>query len=162
MITREKSVPVLTWLAFYVCTCLAAAGAIWFGGDLNANGWVSPNFAPPSWVSGPVWTTLYLLIATSGYLISKSPHNLAGLAIALWCVQMTPNTIWTPVFFGAFDLKGSLFIIVILWLSITVYIPIAFKAARPAAYLFIPYWFWVSFAAFLNFSYLQINAGAKL
>ena len=73
---------------------------------------------------------------------------------------MTANTIWTPVFLGAFDLRGSLFIIVILWLSITVYIPMAFKAARLAAYLFIPYWFWVSFAAFLNFSYLQINAGA--
>mgnify|MGYP001184139631 FL=1 len=160
MINREKSIPVLTWLAFYVCTCLAAAGAIWFGGDLNANGWVSPSFAPPPWVFGPVWTTLYLLIATSGYLISKSHHNLTGLAIALWCVQMTANAIWTPVFFGAFDLRGSLFIIGVLWLSITVYIPIALKATKLAGYLFIPYWFWVSFAAFLNFSYLQLNAEA--
>ena len=81
VINKEKGIPVLTWLAFYVCTCLAAAGAIWFGGDLNANGWVSPSFAPPSWVFGPVWSTLYLLIATSGYLISKSDQKLAGLAI---------------------------------------------------------------------------------
>ncbi len=160
MINIEKFIPVATWLAFYVCTCLAAAGAIWFGGDLNANGWVSPSFAPPPWVFGPVWTTLYLLIATSGYLISKSHNNLAGLALALWCVQMTANTIWTPVFFGAFDLKGSLFVIAILWLSITVYIPIALKANRLAGYLFTPYWLWVSFAAYLNFSYLQLNVGA--
>ncbi len=160
MIKLEKTTPVLTWLTFYSCTCLAAAGAIWFGGDLNANGWVSPRFAPPSWVFGPVWTTLYLLIATSGYLISKSHHNLVGLALALWCVQMTANTIWTPVFFGAFDLKGSFFIILILWLSITVYIPTAFKINKLSGYLFTPYWMWVSFAAYLNFSYLQINTEA--
>ncbi len=161
MINREKITSALTWLAFYVCTCLAAAGAIWFGGDLNANGWVSPSFAPPTWVFGPVWTTLYLLIATSGYLISRSHHELVGLASALWCIQMTANTIWTPIFFGAFDLKGSLFIIVILWLSITAYIPIALKINWLAGYLFIPYWFWVSFAAYLNFSYLQLNGGAQ-
>ena len=160
MINKEKIIPLLTWLAFYVCTCLAAAGAIWFGGDLNANGWVSPSFAPPPWVFGPVWSTLYFLIATSGYLISKSHHNLAGLAVALWCLQMTANTIWTPVFFGAFDLKGSLFIIAILWLSITAYIPIALKANRLSGYLFVPYWFWVSFASGLNYSYLLLNSGA--
>ena len=73
---------------------------------------------------------------------------------------MTANTIWTPVFFGAFDLKGSFFIILILWLSITVYIPTAFKINKLSGYLFTPYWMWVSFAAYLNFSYLQINTEA--
>jgi tryptophan-rich sensory protein len=71
---------------------------------------------------------------------------------------MTANTIWTPVFFGAFDLRGSLFIIAILWLSITAYIPIALKANKLAGYLFTPYWLWVSFAAYLNFAYLKLNA----
>tara|TARA_B100001093_G_scaffold105815_1_gene98135 strand:+ start:1215 stop:1706 length:492 start_codon:yes stop_codon:yes gene_type:complete len=148
----------LIWSGFYGSTCIAASGAFWFVGDLNANEWIAPTLAPPAWLFGPVWTTLYLLIATSGYLLVSNKHNqLLGLALALWCLQMTANTLWTPVFFGAFDLLGALFISCILWLSISSYILVTFKINRTACYLFIPYWIWVSFATFLNYSYLKLN-----
>jgi tryptophan-rich sensory protein len=149
---------VLTWSGFYGSTCIAAAGAFWFVGDLNANGWIAPVFAPPAWLFGPVWTTLYLLIATSAYrLVSMGQNRLLGLALGLWCLQMTANTLWTPVFFGAFDLEGALFISCILWLSITSYILVSFRIDRWACYLFVPYWVWVSFATFLNYSFLKFN-----
>lgn len=148
----------LTWLGFYGSTCIAAAGAFWFAGDLNANGWVSPSFAPPAWLFGPVWTTLYLFIATSAYrLVTKGQSQFLGLALGLWCLQMTANTLWTPVFFGAFDLEGALYLSCILWFSISSYILVSFKVDRTACYLFIPYWFWVSFATFLNYAYLNLN-----
>jgi benzodiazapine receptor len=149
---------VLTWSGFYGSTCIAAAGAFWFVGDLNANGWIAPVFAPPAWLFGPVWTTLYLLIATSAYrLVSMGQNRLLGLALGLWCLQMTANTLWTPVFFGAFDLEGALFISCILWLSITSYILVSFRIDRWACYLFVPYWVWVSFATFLNYSFHKFN-----
>ena len=149
---------VLTWLGFYGSTCIAAAGAFWFAGDLNANDWVSPVFAPPAWLFGPVWTILYLLIATSAYrLVRLGQNQLLGLALGLWCIQMTANTLWTPVFFGAFDLSGALYVSCLLWLSISSYILVSFRIDRLACYLFIPYWFWVSFATFLNYTYLKLN-----
>ena len=152
-----KYVATSNWLCFYGSTCIAAAGSFWFVGDLNANGWIEPRIAPPPWVFGPVWSVLYILIATSGYLISKSMHGLAGLALGLWCIQITTNTLWTPVFFGAFDLEGALYLSIILWISISLYILVASRASKLAAYFFIPYWFWVSFATWLNYSYLKLN-----
>jgi len=154
---RRKTLFVTSWLCYYCSTCLAAAGAFWFTGDLNANDWLAPSFAPPAWVFGPVWSTLYLLIATSGFIINNSKHQLSALANSLWGVQITANTLWTPVFFGAFDLQGALYISIVLWVSVSLYILVALKANKLAGYLFIPYWLWVSFATYLNYSYLTLN-----
>ena len=149
---------IIVWVLFYASTLVAASGAIWFVGDLNANKWIVPTIAPPAWLFGPVWTILYLLIATSGYRISSlKSSNLKNIALGLWALQMCLNTLWTPVFFGAFDLQGALGIIVILWLTIVSYIVVSFKIDRASSYLFMPYWVWVSFATALNFSYILVN-----
>ena len=149
---------IIVWVLFYASTLVAAGGAIWFVGDLNANKWIVPTIAPPAWLFGPVWTILYLLIATSGYRISSlKSSNLKNIALGLWALQMCLNTLWTPVFFGAFDLQGALGIIVILWLTIVAYIVVSFKIDRASSYLFMPYWVWVSFATALNFSYILVN-----
>lgn len=149
---------IIVWVLFYASTLVAAGGAIWFVGDLNANKWIVPTIAPPAWLFGPVWTILYLLIATSGYRISSlKSSNLKNIALGLWALQMCLNTLWTPVFFGAFDLQGALGIIVILWLTILSYIVVSFKIDRASSYLFMPYWVWVSFATALNFSYILVN-----
>ena len=149
---------IIVWVLFYASTLVAAGGAIWFVGDLNANKWIVPTIAPPAWLFGPVWTILYLLIATSGYRISSlKSSNLKNIALGLWALQMCLNTLWTPVFFRAFDLQGALGIIVILWLTIVSYIVVSFKIDRASSYLFMPYWVWVSFATALNFSYILVN-----
>ena len=148
----------IVWLMLYSCTITAAAGAIWFVGDINANNWIEPAIAPPALIFGPVWTILYALIATSGYRILYSkPHKSKELAISLWAIQICLNTLWTPVFFGAYDLTGALIIIVILWLAIAAFVAVSFKIDRTASCLFMPYWAWVSFAAVLNYSYIVVN-----
>ncbi len=149
---------IIIWVVFYTCTLVAAGGAIWFVGDLNANKWIAPAIAPPAWLFGPVWTTLYLLIASSAYRLSYRQNcDLKRIALGLWALQMCLNTLWTPVFFGAFDLKGAFAVIVILWLTITAYIVICFRIDRISSYLFLPYWAWVSFAAALNYAYILAN-----
>jgi len=152
---------IIIWVLFYACTLVAAGGAIWFVGDLNANKWVVPSIAPPTWLFGPVWTLLYVLIATSGYRISYlKSSNLKSITLGLWALQMCLNTLWTPVFFGAFDLQGAFGIIVALWLTIGAYVIVTFKIDRTSSYLFAPYWVWVSFATLLNFAYIIANPSA--
>ena len=56
------------------------------------------------------------MIATSGHrIIYAERHGLKGIAFGLWGLQMCLNTLWTPVFFGAFDLQGAFIIILALW-----------------------------------------------
>ena len=149
---------IITWSLFYACTLVATLGAFWFVGDLNANGWVAPSIDPPTWVFGPVWTMLYLMIATSGYrIIHAEFSNLKGIAFGLWGLQMCLNTLWTPVFFGAFDLRGALININALWLTIASYFSVSFFIDRNASYLFLPYWTWVTFVTILNYSYMLSN-----
>jgi tryptophan-rich sensory protein len=149
---------IIIWILLYACTLVAAGGAIWFVGDLNANKWIAPSIAPPAWFFGPVWTSLYLMIATSGYRISRlNSSDLKSIALGLWALQMCLNTLWTPVFFGAFDLTGAFTIIVILWSSITAFIVVSFRIDKISGYLFMPYWAWVSFATVLNYAYIQVN-----
>ena len=154
----NKYLNIFTWLVLYACTFVAASGAVWFAGDLNANGWIMPNIAPPSSLFPPVWTILYILIATSAYrIIIAEPHYLKGITYALWTLQLCLNTLWTPVFIGADDLLGALVLILALWIAILCYTVVSFKIDKIAAYLFIPYLAWVSFATILNFEYLRIN-----
>ncbi|MGB0547466.1 MAG: TspO/MBR family protein, partial [Paracoccaceae bacterium] len=89
----KKYINILTWLLLYASTFVAASGAVWFAGDLNANGWIMPSIAPPSWLFPPVWTILYIFIATSAFrIINAEPHYLKGITYALWALQLCLNT----------------------------------------------------------------------
>ena len=51
-----------------------------------------PAFAPPSWLFGPVWTALYLMIAVSGWLVWRAVGRRCELT--LWTVQLLLNLAW--------------------------------------------------------------------
>ena len=115
-----------------------------------------PSWAPPSWLFGPVWTALYIMMAISGWLVWRKVGF--GAAIIAYGVQLVLNAIWTPLFFGG-DYYGLAFAeIVVMWLAIGVTVALFWRISRPAAYLLLPYWAWVTFASALNFSIWQLNS----
>ncbi|MEO3746724.1 TspO/MBR family protein [Plantactinospora sp. B5E13] len=115
-----------------------------------------PSWAPPSWLFGPVWTVLYVLIAVSGWLYWRR----AGFdrALVVYAAQLVLNAIWTPLFFGAGRYGLAFADIVVLWLLIGLTVVLFGRRSRPAAWLLLPYWAWVTFAAALNFTIWQLNA----
>ena len=42
-------------------------------------GLVKPTWAPPSWLFGPVWSILYLLIAISGWILWSTSRQAIDL-----------------------------------------------------------------------------------
>ena len=148
----------IVWVLFYASTLVAAGGAIWFVGDLNANNWVAPSIAPPAWLFGPVWTTLYLMIATSGYRISRvRSSDLKSMALGLWALQMCLNTLWTPVFFGLQRIKAGMAVLLMLWAAVAACMVALWQVDMLAGLLFIPYLVWVSVAAALNAAVWRLN-----
>lgn len=117
-----------------------------------------PFFSPPNWVFGPVWTSLYILLGISFFLIWKEKASKErDLAIKVFLVQMLLNFAWSFLFFY-FNLIGAALIeIILLWTSIAAMIYLFYKIKPVAAYMNIPYLLWVSFATILNAGYYFLN-----
>lgn len=117
-----------------------------------------PSFNPPNYLFGPVWTTLYLLMGISLFMILNSPKNeLRKKAIIIFCIQLALNFCWSFIFFK-FQLLGLAFVeIIIIWLSIITMIITFHKINKTAAYIQIPYLLWVSFASVLNGAIWYLN-----
>jgi tryptophan-rich sensory protein len=58
-----------------------------------------PAFAPPSWLFGPVWTVLYVMIAVAAWWVWREVGW--GRELTWWSVQLVLNLAWTPLFFAA-------------------------------------------------------------
>ncbi|MBP9716462.1 MAG: tryptophan-rich sensory protein [Candidatus Levybacteria bacterium] len=139
----------------FLCQAAGLIGSIFTFNSVNT--WYltleKPFFNPPSFVFGPVWTTLYFLMGVSLFLVwGKKKTDLKWF----W-IQLSLNTVWSIIFFG---LKNPLFafiIIILLWISIFQTIKSFKKVNKTASYILYPYLFWVSFASILNLSIVLLN-----
>ena len=117
-----------------------------------------PSFNPPDLVFAPVWSTLYVLIAISGYRVWLSDDGRErSRALALWFAQLALNGAWSPLFFGAKKPVLALGDILLMLAAITAYSQAAHKVDRPAAWLMSPYLAWVAFATLLNAAVVHLD-----
>lgn len=113
-----------------------------------------PSFAPPNWVFGPVWTTLYTLIGISLFLIWQ---NKKKPSTKLFFFHLFLNAIWSPIFFGLKNLGLAFIVILVMDITLVLIIKYFYKFSKLASYLLVPYLLWISFASLLNFSIWQLN-----
>lgn len=118
-----------------------------------------PFFSPPNWVFGPVWTSLYLLMGISLYLIWAKGLKKKSVksAVNLFIAQLTLNFIWSPAFFGLKSPLFGLIVITFLWCFIVMTMKKFYPLSKMSFYLLVPYLFWVSFATILNASIFLLN-----
>ena len=114
-----------------------------------------PVWTPPNWVFPVAWPILYLLMSYSGATLANLES--AGSALALWALQISLNTLWTPVFFGLKNLKLGLIIIILLLVSVAICTYVFWLYAWISGLLFLPYLAWVVFAAALNAAVFKLN-----
>lgn len=118
-----------------------------------------PPWNPPSWVFGPVWTLLYILMGVAAWLVWRlgvgDPK--VRVALVLFGVQLLLNLLWSVLFFGLRSPGWALLEIVVLWAFILATL-LAFYRLRPAAgLLLVPYQLWVTFATALNTAIWWLN-----
>lgn len=119
----------------------------WYLTDL-----VKPSWNPPSWLFGPVWTTLFLLMGIALYLVWTKKNNLFWF----W-IQLLLNIVWSFLFFGLRSPMLAFYEIILLWITILITIIKFWSYNKTAGILLIPYLAWVSFASFLNFTIASLN-----
>jgi len=120
---------------------------------------IKPTWAPPSWIFGPVWTFLYVLIAVSfGKVFIMAWQKQITLLIALpFLLNLIFNFAFTPIQFGwqnnfwaAVDIL--LVLGTLIWAMIAIY-----PYAKWITYIQIPYLLWVSFATILQLTITFLN-----
>lgn len=144
-------------LALFIVVVVAVGAVIgtqsipgaWYEG-LN-----KPPFNPPNWIFGPVWFTLYVMIAIAGWRTFMRDRT--GTPMKIWYGQMVLNWAWSPIWFIGQMIWPAFAVIVLIWLSIVSFILISWNRDRPSALLFVPYLAWVSFASLLNLSIGILN-----
>jgi translocator protein len=153
----------LGWgFAAFLLICFAAAGVgslvtypaipTWYAA-LN-----KPSWNPPSWLFGPVWTVLYILMASAGWLVWRKLGARAALTpLFFFGLQLVLNALWSVFFFGLHNPGAAFVEILLLWLSIGVTIFLFWRVRVLAGALLLPYLGWVSFAAFLNLTIWRLN-----
>lgn len=146
----------ISLFVFLVLTTLVASIARAFPPGEWYSELIKPDWTPPNWLFGPVWSILYLLIAVAGWLVWRSKGF--GLALLFWFAQLALNGMWSYFMFGENRIDTAMIDVSLLWLSIVGFMVFSWRISRLAVVLFVPYLAWVSFAAALNFALLQLNA----
>jgi tryptophan-rich sensory protein len=118
-----------------------------------------PEFAPPNWVFGPVWTTLFVLMGISLYLIwnKGAKDKNVKMAIYVFAVQLALNILWSFLFFGLESPFYGFVGIAVLWAAIAATMWKFYGIDKKAAYLLMPYIAWVSFASLVNYAVWMLN-----
>lgn len=118
-----------------------------------------PSFNPPEWLFGPAWTTLYLLMGVSLFLVLQEGigETLVQNSLVIFVVQLALNILWSIIFFGRKSLGGAFAEILLLWAAILATIMCFWSVSALAALLLVPYLLWTSFATLLNYSIMKLN-----
>lgn len=149
--------------AWKYVVCFAAAGAAMsVGAFVRPDAWYAalekPALTPPNWIFGPVWTTLYVLMAiAAGRVWSKTSGAAVTAPLGLYFAQLLLNGLWSILFFGWHRPDLAFYDLVGLWLCIVAMLVAFFRKDRLAGAILVPYVLWVSFASYLNFGLWRLN-----
>jgi len=117
------------------------------------------SFNPPSWLFGPAWTILYILISIALFLIlnSNAENKNKKTALIIFGIQIFLNTAWSVIFFGLKSPLFALIEIVFLWIAILLNIIKFYKINKTSGLILIPYLAWVTFATLLTLFVVLLN-----
>jgi tryptophan-rich sensory protein len=151
-------------LAILAVELVGAAGAVFTAQGLAS--WYGtlqrPALAPPNWVFGPVWTTLFALMGVAVWLVwrrldSPRTERQARVALAVFAVHFVVNLGWSAAFFGLQSVSLGLAVILVLLALIALTMWTFDRVDRRAALLLVPYLLWTAFAAYLNYRFWVLN-----
>ena len=146
-------------LTFILLITFLASGIGGFTTATYKEPWYSqiilPSFNPPSWVFGPVWTVLYILMSVAIWRIWINYYD--NKILNLYFLHLLFNMIWSIIFFGFHQIFLALLNLLIILFFIIWLMKIYYKTTKLSFLLMVPYLLWSSFALLLNTSILYLN-----
>lgn len=147
--------------AIGICLLFGFLGAI--ATQTGINGWYpqlnKPWFHPPTWIFGPVWIGMYILMGVAAGIVWNKGfyHKWVKTALYHFGFQLLLNGSWSLLFFGMQQPLLALLNIIALFILVLLTIKWFKVVSLTATYLLIPYAVWVLFALVLNFEIWRLN-----
>ena len=130
---------------------------------MNESAWyqelIRPSWAPPSWLFGPVWSVLYLLIAISfGYVFYQIYQGAIPKVITIpFVLNLIFNFSFTYFQFGLKNNVLASVDILLVWGTIIWFMVAIWPYVKWVALVNVPYLAWVSFATVLQLTITYLN-----
>ena len=116
---------------------------------------ILPSFNPPSWVFGPVWTLLYIMMSIAIWKIWINTFDLKLLN--LYFIHLFFNATWSVAFFGFHQIGLALINLIVILIFIILLMRRYLIKDKISFYLMTPYFLWSSYALILNSSIFILN-----
>ena len=116
---------------------------------------ILPSFNPPSWVFGPVWTTLYILMSIAIWRIWIKYYD--NKILNLYFFHLFFNMIWSIIFFGFHQIGLALLDLFIILIFIALLMKIYYSMDKISFCLMVPYFLWSGYALVLNYNIFILN-----
>jgi len=116
---------------------------------------ILPSFNPPSWVFGPVWTALYILMSIAIWRVWVIFHD--RKILNLYFFHLFFNSTWSIVFFGFHQIELALINLIIILIFIITLMKIYFNKEKISFFIMIPYFLWSAYALVLNSAIVILN-----
>jgi len=149
----------LTLVLFIVIVVLAVAMGSQFGAGEWYQGVNQPSWNPPATVLVVAWSVVYVLMATSAWMVWDSAQSVAHKALGWWFLQLVVSVVWSWLYFDLHRI-GWAMAVMGLWLLLSLITVKSFRAFRlEASSLMMPVSVWLIFALVLNFTQWHLNGG---
>ena len=110
-----------------------------------------PPFAPPSWIFGPMWTVLYILMGMALYFLTQmDERKLKRKLLTLFVIQFICNFLWSALFFNLQSNFIAAVDITILVIVLTILLYHLWLHFRLVMWLLVPYYLWVLFLSLIH------------
>lgn len=147
----------LSLLGFFAANFAAASSGAVFKPGAWYRSLAKPSWTPPNWAFPVVWTTLFCLIAVSGWLVWRAEGGWST-ALTVYALHLVLNASWSAIFFGLRMVGLAMLELILFWSSIVAMMVLFYPIEPIATWLLAPYLLWVTIAGCLNFSIWRLNS----
>ena len=149
-------------ISFAIVVVIAGAGML----ATDVGPWYQalrqPDWKPPDAWFGPIWSTIFLLLAVAVTIGWQQADATGRQAIAIaFLVNGVLNVLWSVLFFTMRRPDLALLEWAVFWLSIVILMIVLWRQSALAGALLIPYLLWVSVAGKLNHTVIALNPALR-
>lgn len=152
-----------SFLPIVIAAILALGTAIVGGSITVIDEWYlslrQPDWAPPAYLFGVIWTGVFALIAIAGVVAwEKAPNRrVTEVMLGMFAMNGFLNLLWSFLFFRMERPDWAFYELIVLWLSIAALMVFCGRFSKLSSMLLLPYLIWVSIAGVLNYQVIQLN-----